>query len=80
MEDPLDKYDQGTTRASSVRAHNDTGPIPLSRQSWPCCHHRDGGDEEKGTAAQTPPSPESSRWKSGRNSVHLEDFALATDG
>ena len=37
-------------------------------------------DEEKGMAAQTEPSPESSRWKSGRNSTHLEYFALATNG
>ena len=35
-------------------------------------------DEEKGMAAQTEPSPESSRWKSGRNLTHLEYFALAT--
>lgn len=37
-------------------------------------------DEEKGMAVQTEPSPEFPRWKSGRNSTHLEYFALATNG
>lgn len=83
LEDPiflLDKYDQGTTRAASVRARNDPGPIPLPRQSWLCRHLRDVGDEGGGTAAQTEPFQESSRWKSGKNSVHLEYLALAANG